>query len=86
MGNNLIENKTNVFYTVELSEGVGVRESHFSGGEVYKVDITREDSHFHEYPNLNQPLRVAEYVGGKVIKHTRTTVVTEVTEEVKGDK
>lgn len=83
MANNLIKNETNVFYTVEISEGVKVRKCEFYSGQVRRVEVTRKEDEFEKFPNEDYSKKVATYIGGSVTKHTRTEVITEVTEEIK---
>lgn len=83
MENNLIKNETEVYYTVLSKEGVTVSDSYFSRGELKDVQITRESSKAKKYPNKEVAQKVAAYIDGKIIKHTRTEIITEVTEELK---
>lgn len=83
MENNLIENKTDVFYTVKSTGVTAVCESDFYGGKVDRVEVTQAAHKVKKFPNKETAQKVAAYIGGKIIKHTRTSVITEVTEEIK---
>lgn len=81
MANNLIENTTNVFWTVELQGELYVKDYSIYGGKIEKVDIVRGEKDACTFNNSEMAVKVAYFANGKVIKHTRTKVITEVTEE-----
>lgn len=82
MTNNLINNETTVHYTVSVNENVIVKRAEFYSGEVGKVEVSQRKEDAYKYKEKETAKKIAFYVGGKVIKHTRTIVVTEVTEEI----
>lgn len=83
MSNNLIENKSEVFFTVRVKDGLFVKVAEMYGGDVRDVNVSSKEGNSYKFPNRDIAKKVALYVDGIVIKHTRTRVVTEVTEEVK---
>lgn len=83
MTNSLLKNETEFFYTVQASENTVVSRSEFYGAKLREVQVSRNFNEAFRYPNKDVANEVAVYVDGAVIKHTRTTVVTEVTEEIK---
>lgn len=83
MTNSLLKNETEIFYTVQASENTVVSRSEFYGGKLKEVQVSQEANKAVKYPNKDIGKEVAAYVDGVLIKHTRTTVVTEVTEEIK---
>lgn len=82
MGNNLIENTTKVFWTVELQGDLYVKYYSAYHGEIEKVEIVKDEKDAYTFNNSEMAVKVAKYANGKAVKHTRTTIVTEVTEEV----
>ena len=83
MGNNLIKNDSRVFYTVQASQTTVVSSSDFRNNTLRGVGLSRESSDAYQYPNKEVASRVAAFAEGKLIKHTQTEVITEVTEEIK---
>ncbi|KNE19689.1 hypothetical protein KM914_14385 [Virgibacillus pantothenticus] len=82
MANNLIKNKTKVFYTVKVKEGMFVRRAEFAGGRVIDLNVTDQESESYKYENKETAIKIALYTNGKIIKHSRTEVITEITEEI----
>ena len=82
MANNLIKNETNVFYTVRVKNGLFVKVADFYYGKVEVVVVTDNEKDIKNFSDKNSAVKVAAYVGGTIIKHTRTTVVTEIAEEI----
>lgn len=88
MEGNLIENNVQVFYTVEVNEGLYVESSNIFSNEdksvikVTSVMITQDKRDKYHYTNLDIAKAIAKYVKGKVIEHTRTTITTETTREL----
>ncbi|MFJ7950749.1 hypothetical protein ACIQZG_04375 [Lysinibacillus sp. NPDC096418] len=87
MANNLIENETKVFYTVRIKDGLFVKHAEMYRGRIESTKTTREEDSAEVFANELIASEVASYVDGTVTKHTRTTIVTEITEDVvpKGD-
>lgn len=83
MANNLIKNKTHVFYTVQASENTVVSHSDFMSGKVRHVSVSREIDDANKYTDKETAVKVAKFAEGKLIKHTRTEIITEVTEQIK---
>jgi hypothetical protein len=81
MNNKLIENKTGVFYTVRVKKGLYVESADIRNTRVISVSIANKSVDATCYENNEVAKIIAEYTGGKVIKHMRTTVITEVTTE-----
>lgn len=83
MANNLIKNETEVFYTVEVNENLVVAKVELYHGKIESAVVRRkkEQPNGRTFTNDETAQKVAIYVGGKVIQHTRTEVITEVTEE-----
>ncbi|WP_121603804.1 hypothetical protein [Virgibacillus sp. Bac332] len=83
MTNQLIKNETKVFYTVKIKEGLYVKRSEFFGPDTIKdLKVTTDREESYVYDNQKTAMKVALYAEGKIIKHTRTQVITEITEEI----
>lgn len=82
MSNKLIENTTKVFWTVELQGDLYVKNYSAYRDGIEKVEIVKDERDAYTFNNSETAVKVAKYANGKAIKHTRTTIVTEVTEEV----
>lgn len=87
MANKLIKNETKVFYTVRIKDGLFVRHAEMYRGRLESTKATRVEADAEVFNNDLIASEVASYVDGTVTKHTRTTVVTEITEDfvLKGD-
>lgn len=86
MANKLIKNVTDIFYTVKINDSVSVFAAEFYGGEVRVVHVSRSESKVQKFRDIKQAEKVAWYIGGYITKHTRTEVITEVTEELKKEE
>lgn len=83
MENNLIENKTTVFYTIKSTGTTAVCEADFYGGKVDRVEVTQTAHKVKKFTSKETAQKIAMYIDGTLIKHTRTEIITEVTEELK---
>ncbi|MGE7932153.1 hypothetical protein [Viridibacillus arvi] len=83
MTNSLIKNESSIFYTVKVSDEVFVSSASFYGGNVGNVEVTRTNNKIHKISDKKTARKVAVYIGGKLVKHIRTEVITETTEELK---
>jgi len=85
MANKLVKNETNIYYTITVNDESYLRNVEFYSGRVDKVDLRPVTGYSIEpwkAPNQEAALKVARAIGGKITKHTRTEVITEVTEEI----
>lgn len=87
MKNELIRNDTDVYYTVQVKDGLLVTSADFirhgnivNGAMVRAISNAREANRF---ASLEKAAAVAHYVGGTVTKHTMTEVVTVVSEDIR---
>lgn len=83
MANNLIKSETNVFYTIKVNDEVFVSSASFYGGNVNMVEVTRTKNNVYQTSDKKTAQKVANYIEGKLVKHIRTEVITETTEEIK---
>lgn len=82
MANNLIKNETNVFYTVQVNEGLYIQANRSDGIAAITPSVTNNKERAHHFNVDSLAKEAALYTKGKLIKHTQTTVVTEITEEI----
>lgn len=80
MEDKLVNNSAEVFYSVEIKEGLFVELSNIGGGIVRDVSVTTVQSQAMRYMDIEAAKLVAKYVKGKIIKHVRTNIVTETRE------
>jgi len=71
-----------VFYTVKIKDGLFIKKIEFYGGEVNLVIVTDKEINAYVFHNQDTAKKATLYVGGTIIKHTETTVITDVTEEI----
>lgn len=83
----ILKNANDVYYTVRLNEVLVVSTVEFQWGSiegvgVVKIDPDRPSENVWITSDITTAQQVADYAQGKVMKHTRTTLITETVEEV----
>lgn len=81
MENKIIKNKVTEYYRVKVGEELYVssfREN--SRAEITSVNLSKDN--YDDYNNVAISEKIADFVGGKVVKHRRTEIITEIIEEV----
>ncbi|GLC89366.1 hypothetical protein [Lysinibacillus piscis] len=87
MTNNLIKNETNIYYTVQFNNEVVISKVNWDyQGQVFHVQASRKKDDAHMFQHEDDARKVANYVRGKLIEHTRTEVITEITKVLEVSK
>lgn len=82
----VIENESEVFYVVKIKDNLFVNNAWESGGSdhIYQAQVRLNVKYAKRFTSKELAVKVANFMGGKVIKYTRTTLRTETIEETEG--